>query len=195
MEQFLALVAMSLLAGIILAALAVWLTTTRGNTISDAAGNGRDAINLQLLEKLKLVSGVPIVALYVVSAMCAFALPTYFVYVNRLETHIMLLDGTFDQAATDPPPQQLSVLPDNLHIYGNTFSIPIVVTDAEQQFDVSAGQSYAPLTLQAYVNSATQSVYYTLNGARKYGPFSIVGTAAHVGAIHLTRVPGSIGMK
>jgi hypothetical protein len=188
MVQFIAVVAMSLVAGVLLAALACWLSTTSGNRISDIERGGTDAINVQVMDHLKIVSSVPVVALYVVSVACALGLPGYFMYLNRLDTHVMVLEGTFDEI-----PQQLSVLPDNLHINGNAFAIPLAVTDAEQQFDVNAGQLYAPLTLQMHVVSATRSVYYYVNGARKYGPFDIEGTAAHIGKIHLTRIPSAIG--
>lgn len=70
--------AMCLAAGIIFAALAVWLTTRRGNTLRDIlASSHADAqdLKVEVAGKFKVATNIPIVALYIVAAFVAVGLP------------------------------------------------------------------------------------------------------------------------
>ena len=80
--------------GAVLAALACWLTTQRGNTITDVLNaqehlGAGEALNLAILDKFRIATSVPVVALYVIAVLCAVALPLMFLYLNRLNSPIM----------------------------------------------------------------------------------------------------------
>jgi hypothetical protein len=79
--QFIYLLLACLMAGLGFAALATWLMTTKGNTIRDvlAAENLKDAnaIQLEIMKKIKISSNLPIVGLFMVGALVAIGLPGY----------------------------------------------------------------------------------------------------------------------
>ena len=58
--------------GALFAYLAAWLTTKKGNTISDVLNSQKfsdsEAIEVEILDKLKVSSNLPIVALFIVAS-------------------------------------------------------------------------------------------------------------------------------
>src|SRR5688572_29329244 len=75
-----------LLCGLGFAALATWLMSRKGNTIRDVlnARNLKDAnaIKIDILDKIKISSNIPIVALFLVGALVAVVLPGYVAYMQ-----------------------------------------------------------------------------------------------------------------
>jgi len=88
--MFIYLLIACLTTGLGFAALATWLMTTKGNTIRDvlAAENLKDAnaIQLEIMEKIKISSNLPIVGLFMIGALVAIGLPAYNMYAMYHET-------------------------------------------------------------------------------------------------------------
>lgn len=86
-----------LFAGIVFAALAVWLTTRRGNTIQDILKASQfakaEALKVEIEGKLKLATNIPIVALYVLAAVVAIGLPSYTTYLAFQQADTVILQG------------------------------------------------------------------------------------------------------
>jgi len=108
-DCYLALIS-CLLAGIAFAALAVWLTTRRGNTIQDILSAPQfvnaNALKVEIGNKLKLATNIPIVALYLVAAVVAIGLPAYSLYVAHHHYEAWRVIG---RIATRVPPKEVSV--------------------------------------------------------------------------------------
>ena len=96
-----AILVVCVLAGICFAGLATLLTCTKGNRIRDvlAAEHLKDAeaIKIDILNKIKITSNIPIVGLYLVGAIVAFGFPSYFAYINSPgPVSQLVLVGTID---------------------------------------------------------------------------------------------------
>jgi hypothetical protein len=77
-----------LVAGIVFAALAVWLTTQRGNTIQEILKETKDstadALKMEIAGKFKLATNMPIIALYCIAAVVSIGPLVYWIYVTSL---------------------------------------------------------------------------------------------------------------
>jgi len=84
--------------GAFLAYLATWLTTTRGNTISDILKaqplKDAEAIRLEILDKVKISSTVPLVALYIVAFFATSALPGLVFWQMSRDMDVITLSGS-----------------------------------------------------------------------------------------------------
>lgn len=71
--QFVSVLALCIFCGLSFAGLAVWLMTRRGNTIKDILESSHfkdaEALSLEIKEKIKISSNLPIVALYIIAAL------------------------------------------------------------------------------------------------------------------------------
>jgi hypothetical protein len=187
--QFYFLISVSLLTGIVLASLATWLSTKRGNTISEIiAANehlpANQALEMAVMDKFKLATGIPVVGLYVVAALCALALPAFFMYLTHLGPQ-------FDIAATfDDHPTKLQVAEAaKWQADGDGFDITVPAIAPIQYVRIDPGNGFGPLTLSFEV-TRTRQVYYWVNGRAQHGPLDIDANGTlHIGTLHLTRVP------
>ncbi len=162
--SFQILVVMCLAGGIVFAALAVWLTTQKGNRISDILNSQHmqdaEAIKLEILDKIKLRSNIPIVALYIVAATVAVGLPIYVYHENRSGDSSITLVGRFENVTHGDNvyiiPQQLRVLP------GGAFQIPIMYRPGSQMVNIESPPKYDPITLTIIINTEknTMSIGY-----------------------------------
>jgi hypothetical protein len=79
--QFIFVLALCIVCGLGFAAMATWLMTRRGNTIRDIMESSQfkdaKALSVEVMDKLKVSTNVPIVALYVVAGLVAVGLPMY----------------------------------------------------------------------------------------------------------------------
>jgi hypothetical protein len=70
-------------AAIALALIAAALTTTRGNRISDYDQKNGAALNVQILNQLKIATSVPIVALYFIAVAAGLGTPGLAFYLTN----------------------------------------------------------------------------------------------------------------
>ncbi len=80
------------LAGVLFAAIAAWLTTQRGNTIQDILNSknaNAESLKVEIADKFKLATTIPIVALYIVALVVAVGPIVYWIRVEtgRYETY------------------------------------------------------------------------------------------------------------
>lgn len=79
--QFVSILALCIFCGLSFAGLATWLMTQRGNTIKDILESSHfkdaEALSLEIKDRIKISSNIPIVALYIVAALVAVGLPMY----------------------------------------------------------------------------------------------------------------------
>ncbi|HWT82545.1 MAG TPA: hypothetical protein VN648_27485, partial [Candidatus Methylomirabilis sp.] len=86
-----------LVAGVGFAYIAAWLTTKRGNTLADIANAQQlanvEAIRVEILDKVKVTSNLPIVALYLVAFAVAIGLPAFVVWQAMRDAPVITLSG------------------------------------------------------------------------------------------------------
>jgi len=159
-----------LLSGIAFAALAAWLTTRKGNTISDLANSqhlqGAEAIKIEILDKVKLSSNIPIVGLYVVAAAVAVGLPA-FVYwaAHREVSAVVFLSGSVE----GPVPtgssnvflrsQDTIVNPET-----RFFSVPIAFTTEQPLVLTLQGPDYHPVGMSVVLDRLADTLKVQLQG-------------------------------
>jgi hypothetical protein len=186
--------------GVVFAALAVWLSTKKGNTISEILDsqkfNDAEAIKVEILDRFKLSSNLPIVALYIVSAFVAVGLPAFVSWQQRinqiesLKNHISSLEeevarlkvGTLlekpitvtGQIKVSPPSADLSkelkfssVPPAAPDIFPSG-SYSFQVEHAKEIINLTSGK-YQPLTIFLDVDEKANSidVTYSYGGAKE----------------------------
>lgn len=184
-----------ILFGAFLVALATWLTTTRGNTISDILSSEKfsdsEAIRLEIYDKVKLASTVPIVALYVIAGIVAVGPPVYFHWNTSKNISETVVTGTFTvPGVTDPEPilQRFCLQPEQTALKGNGhFSAPVLYIDEPHEINLVGMGSvgYLPITLQ--VRPKERIVKFSDNQSMKPIPFTLVGRTIELnGPVPLT---------
>jgi hypothetical protein len=161
-----------LVTGVIFAALSAWLTTRKGNTISDIlkAGSLKDAeaIRVEILDKIKLSSNIPIVGLYVVAAAVAVGLPTYAYWTTHRDTcTVVFLSGSVRGPASAGPMHVYPVLRDS-YVDSNTgaFKVPLVFSAGEPQHDLTIqGTDYHPLGIRVILDRPKSAIHVQLLGS------------------------------
>src|SRR5215813_1634360 len=87
------------LTGLGFAALATWLSTTKGNTISDILKANKlenaEAIRVEISKVVSVSSSVPIVAMYVLAVVSAFGLPAFIYWRTLSDSRPIHLFGSF----------------------------------------------------------------------------------------------------
>ena len=161
-----------LVTGVIFAALSAWLTTRKGNTISDILKSGQlkdaEAIKVEILDKVKLSSNLPIVGLYVVAAAVAVGLPTFAYWTSHRETcTVVFLSGSVRAPVAAGPLHVYPVLRDS-YVDSNTgaFKVPLVFNAGVPQHDLTIqGTDYHPLGIRVILDRPKGSIRVQLLGS------------------------------
>lgn len=148
-----------LLGGTAFAAIAAWLTTKRGNTISDVLNSQHlkdaEAIKIEILDKIKIRSTIPIVALYVIACTVAIALPAYVIYMTKKSDQTITLQGT---VLGKKPNRNVDIVPSNMTVAeSGWFNIPLMDRTGYQTVNFQS-QHYEPLTLNVKVNKEDDTI-------------------------------------
>ena len=161
-----------LVTGVIFAALSAWLTTRKGNTISDIVKSQQlkdaEAIKVEILDKIKLSSNIPIVGLYVVAAAVAVGLPTYAYWTTHREVcTVVFLSGSVRGPAAAGPMHVYPVLR-NSYVDSNTgaFKVPLVFNAGEPQHDLTIqGTDYHPVGIRVILDRPKDAIKVQLLGS------------------------------
>ncbi len=154
----------SLAAGVIFAALAVWLTTTRGNTISDILKSGDlkdvESIRIEILDKVKLSSAIPIVALYVVAAVVAVGVPLFVYWSSHRDgSRVFFLSGSVQPAGGRTASDVFLRSPDSVvNVENPFFSLPIVFETNKPVLLTLWGPDYEPVPMQVVYDSVAETL-------------------------------------
>jgi hypothetical protein len=145
--------------GIAFAGIAAWLTTKKGNTISDVlkSQNLKDAeaIKVEILDKIKLRSNLPIVGLYLIAAVVALGLPAYTLYLNRSGDPSITVQGTFENKKRN---DSILIVPTDMRVEpSGVFTIPLLFRSGTQKVNIES-QRYEPITLSIKMNRDENSV-------------------------------------
>jgi hypothetical protein len=161
--NFIWIIIISLIGGIFFAAIAAWLSTRKGNTISDILNSQKfseaEAIKIEIFNKIKLTSNIPIVGLYVVAAIVAIGLPAFYFWQLQQEVTIISLSGQVEKDQS----KKVYVAPKEMGIEeSGTFEIPIVYTNRRQTINFESPY-YSPLTLSISIDKQNNriSVYFS----------------------------------
>jgi hypothetical protein len=198
-----------LVCGVAFAALATWLTTRKGNTISDILkakgldGGQAEAISLEIMDKFKLRSSIPVVGLYTIGALVASAVPLYVAWGTVKEeqaTNEIRLHGTL---IAEPNPDPSSELPfRNLRFEyphpidqkTGVFDIFVPYVESPEPIDVTGGR-FQPFAVQVTIDKQKNSVKIAFPG--NY-PQSSLGTfiikedhSAEIGNVPIRLTPTS----
>ena len=151
-----------LICGAFFAYIAAWLTTKKGNTISDILRSKKlvdvEAIRLEILGKVKISSNIPIVALSIVAAVVAVGLPSFVTWqLLRNVTTITL--GGYVEMDSD---KKIYAMPKDVQIDpGGRFDIPIIYS-AKPQTIVFQGEYYKPVSLSVIPNKIRNTLSVSL---------------------------------
>jgi len=161
-EQFMLVFAF---VGLMFGALAVWLTMSKGNTISDIVNSPNlkdaNAIKVEISEKLKIASNIPVVAMFLIAAFVSVGVPGYMIYVASREC-VTTLTGQIENytALIDRGKgQQVWAYPDRMRITpSGAFEIPLSRTEGNQDIVFESPNVISPITLRLQVNSLKKKV-------------------------------------
>jgi hypothetical protein len=154
-SQFIYVLALCIICGLGFAGMATWLMTRRGNTIKDILQSSRfkdaKALSLEVTDKLKVSTNIPIVALYIVAALVAVGLP---IYISYQQSHVVgdapVLRGQikdYRQVVSLDKGEKVYASPVEMIVLGDgSFNIPLRTTEGGQviQFESPTAN---PLTL------------------------------------------------
>lgn len=148
-----------LIGGIAFAGIAAWLTTRKGNTISDVLNSQNlkdaEAIKVEILDKIKLRSNIPIIGMYLIAAVVAVGLPTYTLYLNRSVDPSITLQGTFENKKRN---DSIFIVPTDMRVEpSGIFTIPLMFRSGIQKVNIES-QRYEPITLSIKMNRDENSV-------------------------------------
>lgn len=145
--------------------IAAWLTTKKGNTISDILRSKKladaEAIKLEILGKVRISSTIPIVALAIVAAFVAVGLPAFISWQLMKNTTTITLSGDVEKDTE----KKVYATPENAQISpGGGFNIPIIYSDRLQTINFE-GRHYKPVTLSVKLNKLRSTLKVSINGA------------------------------
>jgi len=159
--------------GVLFAYIAAWLTTKRGNTISDvlnAKQLSSETIRVEILDKVKITSNLPIVALYLVAFAVAIGLPAFVSWQLMRDVTFITLSGVIDRA----PDRTLCVMPKDMQIEtSGSFAIPIMYSSGLQTINFE-GENYLPVTMRISVNKLRNSLSVEISNAERSVPKEVV---------------------
>ncbi|MGA7875781.1 MAG: hypothetical protein WCA08_08965 [Desulfoferrobacter sp.] len=175
-----------LVCGVFFAFIAAWLTTKKGNTISDILNSQKmadaEAIKLEILDKIKLTSTVPIVALFVVSIVVAIGLPALLCMLMLKDVNTITLRGVLKKepsAIVYVTPKEMQVEP------SGDFVFPLVYTNGVQTINIE-GEHYQPITLIVTIDKLKNLLQVEIGGDTKEIPVQLGSKSARFeGEIHL----------
>ena len=154
-----------LLCGAFFVYIAAWLTTTKGNTISDVLKSNKfadaEAIRLEILGKVKITSNIPIVALFIVASTVAIALPAFISWQLMKDVTTITLTGSVVIA----PDKKVYAVPKDMQIESSgSFGIPILYSDKYQIISFE-GKDYHPVTLSVKLNKPRSQLSVKVTGS------------------------------
>ena len=162
-----------LLAGVAFAAMAVWLTTRKGNTISDVLNSqhfqNAEALRVEVLDKVKVSSNLPIVGLYLVAAVIAIGFPTFlYWYGHRASFVVVFLSGSFQGAAPTSTSRLYVVSHDSLVDPGaGSFTVPLVFRDTQPRHDLMIeSRDYLPVGVSVTLDRASDTLKVRYQNSR-----------------------------
>lgn len=145
--NFLPIIILCVISGVAFASLATWLSTTKGNTMRDILRSDKlkdlEPLRVELLNSVKLSSGMPIVALYVVAFACAFALPAFIVWTSHEEP--IHVTGNIRTEAVPLRERAIVVPLSNVLTPDGSFKVPLLHSHEVQMFTVQAA-NFQPVT-------------------------------------------------
>ena len=155
--------------GLGFAGMATWLTTTRGNTMSEVMASqhfeNAEAVKLEILDKLKITSNVPIFSLYLVALVCAVGPVITLLWINRDD--VVTLSGSLALPRVGGErmdPQVVWIRPDGMKPdESGHFQIELLHTKAEQDFTIGS-PSTEPITLSATLDPFLKKVQVSYTG-------------------------------
>lgn len=176
-----------LVCGVFFAFIAAWLTTKKGNTISDILNSQKmadaEAIKLEILDKIKLTSTVPIVALFVVAIIVAIGLPALLCMLMLKDVNTITLTGFLKKersAMVCVAPKEMEVGP------SGDFVVPLVYTNGVQTINIE-GENYEPITLRVTIDKLRNLLQVEIGGTIKEIPVQLGSKSARFeGEIHLS---------
>lgn len=168
--NFTTLLLACLLSGVAFAALAAWLTTRKGNTISDLANSQHlqdaEAIKVEILDKVKLSSNIPIVGLYVVAAAVAVGLPA-FVYwaAHREPSTVVFFSGSIDGPIPSGSSNVFLRSTDTMvNPETRFFSVPIAFTTGQPLVLTLQGPDYHPVGMSVVLDRLSDTLKVQFQG-------------------------------
>ena len=181
-----------IICGAFFAYLAVRLTMTKGNRISDILNSDKfanaEAIRLQILGKVKLSSNIPIVALFVIAAAVAIVLPAMISWKLMQNVPVIMLCGNVE---VEHGKSVYAVMEDAKVLPSGFFQIPIVYTDEPQNISLQ-GTYYEPVTLSVQLNKLRNSMSVTTDGLQTENLTIMPGATSVKYNKPICLVPGSI---
>ena len=159
-----------LVAGVGFAYIAAWLTTKRGNTLADIANAQQlanvEAIRVEILDKVKVTSNLPIVALYLVAFAVAIGLPAFVVWQAMRDAPVITLSGEINRASDTT----LCVMPKDMQIEpSGSFALPVMYSSALQTINFE-GEHFHPLTMRISVNKLKNSLLVEVTNVERFAP-------------------------
>ena len=164
--HFIWVLALCIFCGLSFAGLATWLMTRRGNTIKDILQSSQfkdaQALSLEIKDKIKISSNIPIVALYIVAALVAVGLPTYLSYQLAQPTaDVSVLVGRikdYRQVVNPAQGEKVYAFFPEMSVRGDgSFDIPLRSTEGVQNVVFEAPNAN-PITLNLVVRPREGSV-------------------------------------
>jgi hypothetical protein len=157
--SFIGVLISCLAGGVVFAGIAAWLTTKKGNTISDVLNSqhfeNAEAIKIEILDKIKLRSTIPIVALYVIAGFIAIGLPAYIIYANKKSDLSITLHGTVLGKVRN---KNVDIVPAEMRVEDSGwFNIPLMYRSGSQTVNFQSPY-YEPLTLSVTINKEDDSI-------------------------------------
>ncbi len=145
--------------GALFAYLAAWLTTKKGNTISDVLNSQKladsEAIKVEILDKLKISSNLPIVALFIVAFAVAICLPAFIAWQVLQDVTVIKLSGEIRNLNPDRKPY---VSPKGMGIENSgSFQIPLLYSKEDQFINIE-GELYSPITMKISLSKLKNSM-------------------------------------
>ncbi len=163
--NFEVVLAACLVAGVVFAAMAVWLTTRKGNTISDVLNSqhfqNAEALRVEVLDKVKVSSNLPIVGLYLVAAVVAIGFPAFlYWYSHRASFVVVFLSGSFQGAVPASTSRLYVVSHDSLVDPGaGSFTVPLVFRDTQPRHDLMIeSRDYLPVGVSVTLDRASDTL-------------------------------------
>lgn len=216
--QFIYVLALCIICGLGFAGMATWLMSRRGNTIKDIAQSSqfRDAkaLSLEITDKLKVSTNIPIVAMYMVAGLVAVGLPIFISYqqseLSKTDGDVPALGGrikNYLEMVSPDKGEQIYAVPKEMGIGPDgSFNIPLRTTEGVQVIEFESPTAN-PLTLTLYVRPRERTVkVYTaglddapaikLDGKyTQIEPFSMTRKSAQSGMVVTTEMPPSLAAK
>jgi len=162
--------------GIIIVLIGAWLSTRKGNTISDvirasnlSSSEKEQVLSIEVLDKVKVSSGTPAVAFFVIGAIVMFVLPLiHMLYLQKPITEITLVGDLANKDPNEPVyivPQWINVTPTGrfyMNIpYANRFAtinfenykrlpttIDITVDVSKNQVEIASNRQHNPVIIK-----------------------------------------------